>query len=449
MSDTEPQPSPPPSQVDRPPTRNNKGFKYVFATGVARLRNKGRHYWVMTVLILVVATAGSSSVYGYLNLRDARSYLFQRLLEGGLNPPEPKDIKIVLIGDDDYYGSELNGRRPIKRRYLAELVDKLVALNVHVIALDFDVRLPNPDSMIIPDDYRAETEAFVDAIKAAATQGKKIVLATPIYFSEKPEVYRRDSDIYQASGLCAPHDVAKPADNSAAPDTHDNIICGYIALPYDPLAVPPAVETTDGSFLDPFSLAIAKADKPDFVAHVTERMGKEVRYSSFIAHDMFSKSNSVFSARDVRLGKVDRNRLDSKVVIVGAYWSRDAIGRGPPTDEHTTPVGKMVGAELHANFAEAFLNSRIFSGTSETALRISEIGFSLVAALVFALIPTFWGKLAGILTVLVLLLLVTSVALRGFGVFFDVFVPLVGLGLHSLYESIFGGAEAGAKPHTA
>jgi CHASE2 domain-containing sensor protein len=447
MIDPEPQPIPAPPPVAQTPAPHRTGFQRIMAEAVRRLRDKGRHYWVTTVLILAIATLGSQFVYNQLKLGDARSYLFQHLLEGGLNPPESKDIKIVLIGDDDYWQGELAGRRPVKRDYLARLVDKLVALNVYVIALDFDVRLPNPGSMEIPDDYKAETQILIDAIEAAARQGKKLVLATPLSFAGKRNQYRRDSDIYQANGLCLPHDAAAAAKQ---PAWFDNIVCGYIILPYDPLAVPPVVDLSDGSTLDPFSLAIAKAVRPGYIARVTKQIGRQERYASFISHDGFTESNSVFSAQAVRSGLVERSELDSKVVIVGAYWSRDAAGRGPKVDEHPTPAGRMVGAEMHANFAEALLNRRVFSGISKTILEISEVAFSVLAALIFAVVRGFLGKVVAIVTVLVVMFIATAVALRGFGVFFDVFVPLVGLGLHSLYESLFGESKADqAGPATA
>jgi CHASE2 domain-containing sensor protein len=428
-----------------------KGVKFTIADWGKRLHDKGVRYWVTAALILILATTGSSYVYDYLHLKDARSYFFQSLLDLGPRPVEPRSVRIILVEDDDYWrDDEQGGRRPIKRKYLAQLVEKLVKANAHVIALDFDTRLPKPDSMEIPEEYREETRTLIQEIETAARKGKKIVLATPISYDAQG-LYRRDSDIYQASGLCT-RGYGEPADGLRASEAaqgilaadqllQSNITCGYIALPYDSLVIPGPLLLADGSSLDSFSLAIARAAQPTLVSRLLARIGTNVRYANFISHDTFKASNSEFSARAVRLGTAADAALDSNVVIVGAHWSRDAAGRGPLVDLHATPVGAIVGAELHANFAEAFLDSRVFSATPEWALHVMDILFSLGAVVWFALIPSLTGKVTGIVAVLLVFFLATWAALHSFGVFLDVFVPLCGLGLHSLFERLLGPSE--------
>ena len=143
------------------------------ASAMHRLRDKTVGYWIIAIIVLIVAEASSPYLYDYLSLTNVRSLFFQMLLDWGPRPAEPRQIEIVRIEDDEYWEGELAGRRPIKRDYLANLVSRLVSLNAHVIALDFDVRLPKPDSAEIPQDYRSETLLFANAIKAAARQGKK------------------------------------------------------------------------------------------------------------------------------------------------------------------------------------------------------------------------------------------------------------------------------------
>jgi CHASE2 domain-containing sensor protein len=403
-------------------------------------RGKGAHdfrYWLFALAVIGAATFGSSYVYERLNLTDARSSFFQRLLDWR-QPAEPKFVRLVLIENDEYWLGELAGRRPIKRDYLARLVDKLVAANAHVIALDFDVRLPDPRSMEIPQDYRAETLTLIHSIENAARQGKKVVLATPISLDREGR-YHRDSDIYQAHDLCRP---------GSTDEVRKNITCGYIALPRDRLVLPARQTMADGSSLDSFALAVARAWEPELIDRMLKRIGSNVRYGSFISDETFTNSGARLSARAVLDGSVG-NKLASKTVIVGAHWSRDAAGRGPRIDLHWTPVGNMVGAMLHANFAESLVDSRIFGATPEWVLRVIEIAFSLFAALVFALIPRFSGKLISILPVLVLLFLAQWAVLHGFGIFFDIFVPLVGLALHGLIERLFAPREHGSEARRA
>jgi CHASE2 domain-containing sensor protein len=404
-----------------------------------RLKNKGVRYWTTALIILFLTTTGSSYVYDQLHIREARSYFFQSLLEWGPRPPEPKFVRLVLIENDEYWQGYLAGRKPIKRDYLAQLVDKLASDNVHVIALDFDARLPNPASMKIPEEYQNETNTLIQAIENAAEQGKKVVLATPISLSDGQ--YQQDSDIYQSHGLCNRRSNRELRDLVQSPEVEQpakqkNITCGYIALPYDPLIIPGPLLMADGSYLDSFAVAVARAEQPELVARLLERIGARVRYGNYISGEKFRQSNAVFSAHAVLHEMIDKETLEAKAVIVGADWSRDALDRGPRADLHPTPVGSIVGAMLHANFVEAVLDTRIFGATPEWVLVGTEIIFSLIAGVAFALIPSVRGKIAGIFSLLFILFFVQWLVLHTLGIFFDSFVPVLGMGLHSLYERL-------------
>src|SRR5690348_1684556 len=52
----------------------------------------------------------------------------------------PKRTAIVFIGDDQYWTGDLGGRSPIKRDYIARLIDKIAAADPAAIAIDFDLR---------------------------------------------------------------------------------------------------------------------------------------------------------------------------------------------------------------------------------------------------------------------------------------------------------------------
>jgi len=68
----------------------------------------------------------------------------------------------------------------------------------------------------------------------------------------------------------------------------------------------------------------------------------------------------------------------------------------------------------------------------------------ILAAVLFALTLSIRAKLGVILSLLLLLFAVQWMVLHGFGMFFDAFVPVVGLGLHSLYERLLGRHETGS-----
>jgi len=118
------------------------------------------------------------------------------------------------------------------------------------------------------------------------------------------------------------------------------------------------------------------------------------------------------------------------------------VGRGPGIDLHPTPLGMMPGDLLHANFAEAILDDRSAAAAPNWLVRILELIFSFSAALFLAFAASFWGKVRALFWLFVALLVVQWVTLHTLAMFFDTFLPLLGLGLHALYERILGMHEA-------
>jgi hypothetical protein len=234
----------------------------------------------------------------------------------------------------------------------------------------------------------------------------------------------------------------------------EKITCGYIYLPDNPLVIPSRLQLADKSELDSFALAVARAGWSDFGS--VKDLGSKVLYANFISEDKLRKSKVLLSASAVvpRKGQEEKEKKEKEkklraaigersiAVIVGGGWSRDAAGRGGRVDVHETPVGPIVGAMLHANFVEAILDARFFRVTSERALHAWEIVFSLIAAIALASIPSALGKLARLLPLCLILLFIQWAALHGLGVFFDAYVPLVGVALHSISERLIGSHNA-------
>lgn len=409
-----------------------------------RLKRKSFRYWLSAIFVFVLGIAGSQAVYELLGLDKVKAAYFQFLLDHGPRSTKPRYVSLVLINDKEYWTGIPAGRSPLNREYLARVVDRLVASNASVIALDFDVRLPKPDSMEIPETYKAETCKLIGAIKKGAAAGKKFVLATPISFDEHKQ-YRRDTDIYQANGLCeregrvAP--AQKPCGEDFTPQEKGHISCGYIALPYEILAIPGWLPTTDSAKLDSFALAIAKAERPAQVNDSLWRNGGEVRYSNFMSERSFAEVKAIFPV-DQLLNSPSGLSLNNKAVIVGANWRRFAVDRGPGIDLHSTPVGNLIGALVHANYAEALMDERTSRAVPEWGAKVIESLFSAAAALVLAALPGIWQKLGGLLLLLGTLFVVQWAVLHGLAIFFDALFPVFCLFLHSLYERILGMHEA-------
>lgn len=411
-----------------------------------RLRKRGVRYWMSALIVLLVSVFGTRYVYDFLGLTEARSAVFQWVLDIRPNAPQPKFVKVVLIEDDEYWNGYPDGRRPIKRDYLARLIDKLASANARVIGLDFDIRLPDPDVMQIPAAYKNETDDLIRAVVNAAGNGTKIVLAKTIWVDQQG-AYKLDGDIYQPYGICARINKNGAWENPGttnipvSDEAKENIACGYIALPYDMLVVPVPLHIPNSDDLDSFALAVARAENPDLVKHVLARIGTDVRYGNYISEAKLKEYNVVLSAHDL-LGDTSREfekRVRGQAVIVGAHWSSFAFDRGAPADLHLTPLGALVGAEVHANFVEALLDSRVFAGSPDWLAQLLEILFAIVAAVVFASSASFHGKLEGIIVLSLVLIAIEWVALREFGAFFDATIPFLALWLHSVYDRVVDG----------
>ena len=412
------------------------------ARAIEHIKQKSLRYWVSATLVFLATFFGSQKVYDLLSLGDVRASYFQILMDHP-RVPKPGHVSLAFIDDNEYWNGEPDGRAPLKRDYLARIVDRLVAANATVIALDFDARLPNPESLLIPEAYKDETCKLIGAIKRGTAAGRSFVLSTPISFDAKGR-YRRDTDIYQANGLCTPpsrpDSEQNPCGDNAAftAEEKKKISCGYIALPYDILAIPGEIDIDNGTKLDSFGLAVARAAGPGLIDNALWQSDSTIRYGNYISEKVFEQAGARFSTAKL-ISAPDKIELGGRyAVIVGAEWRSFAVGRGPGIDLHPTPLGMMPGALLHANFAEAILDDRSAAAAPNWLVRILEVIFSLMAALLLAFASGFWRKLRALFLLFVALLVVQWVTLHTLAMFFDAFLPLLGLGLHALYERILG-----------
>lgn len=406
----------------------------------------GRGYWVRAAIILVLSVLATPYVDTVLNLEPLRYWWYQQLTQLQPRPLLPHNAKIVLIGDAEHWGPELDyGATPTNREYLAKLVDALAADNAKVIALDFDVRLPNPDKAVSPGDLSgippqtlAGVKKLVDAIARAANAGHKIVLSRTVVFA-KSGGYQTTPDIYQPFGICVRRNGETWTNPGLADNLSDtaraNISCGYIALPYDMRLMPPRLYLRDGEAINSFSYAIAKAKDPD-IANVAI---VENSYGSYIPRSVMEEKHAIFTPADLfGNARETRDRIDGNAVIVGGEWHFSARGAGYRVDMHLTPIGLTSGAIVHANFAEAILDSRIHPQVPEWALRLAEAVFSLAAVFAFAAVSQSWLQLGAFVGLCAALVLIQIEMLQQFGVFFEAFVPLVSLFLHAIGERLAG-----------
>lgn len=389
-----------------------------------QLRHKSARHWWTAAALLAGLFIVNPYLDIYLNLRGVEIWLFQALSQLSTNPFRPRSVTLVLIGDSDYWLGALAARAPLKRDYLARLVDALDRSKAAVLALDIDLRSPDPSRIYIPPDYQSETDTLIAALRRAA-QHHKIVLARSIGLNAQGS-YVVEADQYEAYGICA----APVAGRAAA----SNISCGYVSLPGDIRTVPGSIQLGSGGRLDSFALATARAASPRSAA-----LAEGMNFGSYMPLQAWVGAGLVLDARSVMRSPAAIQSIGAgAIVIVGGNWHSLAFQRGPPIDLHDTPVGPLTGAAIHANFTEAILEGRLFVPTAEWLPRSCEVIFSVMAALVFSLEHGPLTKVAALVAVTSVLVALQWLLLHSIGVFFDAFVPVFGLWLHSTVERLIG-----------
>ena len=409
--------------------------------------NRRAAYWLTAFAALVCAYFATPYVEDYLNVVSARDFLYQQISQLEPRAIEPRYTKVVWIGDDEYWRPPLNGRSPINRKYLAEIVRALDDAGAAVIALDFSVRLLDPNATgdigrfdEIPQPYRQETDELVRAIVNAAAKGRKIVLSKTIWYGNGGG-YALLPDIYQPYGLCTGFDKQghwlnpgipgiQPAPSPQKIDWRSNISCGYIALPYDMRLLPPALKVLHHGQLDSFSLAIARAYDPERVAELPDK----IYYGGYIPETALARAHATLSAAEILrrpLSPETESRLEHRAVIVGGHWSQSHMGHADFIDEWPTPLGLISGAVIHQNFVEAVLDGRNFEVIPKWILAVATIVFGILAVLLFAKAPSILSKFLVLVVLFVILSIIQWFMMMVFGTFFDAFVILVVLWVQS------------------
>jgi CHASE2 domain-containing sensor protein len=201
--------------------------------------------------------------------------------------------------------------------------------------------------------------------------------------------------------------------------------------------IPGQLQLGDGSYIDSFALAVARSVNYSLVRPFVSS-ASQTTYGSYISNSKFDEYDASLSAHvllNTAVSKLEEE-LKGRAILVGGHWSTFAYHRGRPVDMHTTPVGAEVGPYIHANFAEALLDSRTFVAFPLWVGQLAEILFALVAMLLFAASNNFLTQLAAVAGLSAVLIGIEWSALHQFGVFFDAFIPVVALWLHSVYERL-------------
>ena len=388
---------------------------------VARLREKSFAYWVR--LLITIAVVQSlvtwADNHGFIT---GYRYAFYRFLQSlDHHKAVDQNTVVITIDDDEYWEGKLQGRIPIKRDYLASLIEKLDAAEAKVIALDFDLRSPSPDgNPVESSDYNKETAKLLQTIKQVAPR-RLIVLPRTIW--KRNGEYVTHSDIYDGYDF-----------GSA------NVFKGYIALPYERLEIPLTLKLSGDRALDSFSMAIVRAFRSKALDYLPQ--ADRAPYFSFITEKGFDhKTAHEVLTTDPKLVQKD---LGGRIIIIGGAWRKFASGVGPRIDLHDTPMGAMPGAYLHANYVEAILDTRTFPPFGEKVVKAVEWLVVIGMALGFAVTEAPAWKIVVVVVSWLVLALFTYFSFINLGHVFDLLVPAISVTVHWVFEHFWEGFQTNA-----
>ena len=367
-------------------------------------------YWLTVAVLLIFGTlAGMWLGERYVWIR-LRYSIYGGIQNATQVTKAAKNTVLVLIGDDEYWKGDLARRVPLKRDYLARLVETLAKGEPTTIALDIDLRSPIPEKGAEElEPYRAETELLLKAVNEVS-RSRPVVLATSIIADE--------------TGYSISPSVFDGYNFDTGRVTH-----GYITLPHDLRQVPLAVPLKNRSEKeDSFAGAIAKTREEALVLAAEKYEHRGFPYGSFYSPDEFRRvnANTILQAGDEELKKL----LQGRIVIVGGAWhtgffkgtTQDYNGS---IDLHFTPAGDIPGAFVHANYVEALLSGSVHQQVPEKVALVIEIFCSLVVAIVFALEGSLLGKFGRVLLISIVLVIGSYFLWQNLGLFFDFFIPIL------------------------
>jgi len=378
---------------------------------VPRLGGKPWRYWAyVSLFILLGVGCGDLLDSHYVGL-EARYWAYQKLAGIGPRGVEAPNVAVVKIGDDEFWLGGLDRRTPIKRDYLARLVEALAAADPSVIALDFNLDAPvqgtRVASEVIPDspDYIDETKQLIAAVERVAKPTLKVVLPLTLDYHH----YSRRTDDY-------PVNLTIFGDHRFPP----TVWFGFINPRWDLRHVPiSSAIRWPRRRIPSFARQVAIAKNVSI--HVPNEQDG-VLYGRFLKEEDFAFQ---VSAHDV-LGQPQgswRSLVAHRVALVGSFAHADGVGLGGFIDNFYTPVGDAPGVLLHANYVEAFLDRRVFGVLPGWVAKGIEILISFSVSWLFVSSMNYRAKLRWLVLLASSALLLSYFCLQNLGVFFDPYLP--------------------------
>jgi len=364
-----------------------------------KLAALGWKYWALVVALIVTGVYVGEFCEERDYALEQRYWVYQKLLY--LTPWKMRahQTAAVLVGDKEYYGQELQGRTPVSRRYLANLIRAIDACNPRMIAIDFNLSIPPRDSQ------DAELIGAIDEI----SRRRPVVLSVTLEPAGQL-AYQRQPQIYSGHSL---------------PGT---VHTGHIQVYKDIRRIPVGLRLTDGQSQESFSEAIVKLVDQGLLADFPN--DEEQPFAIFLPREEFF----VADATSVLAGKYKGplSKLNSRIVIISGDWTLHGI-RQSGVDDHETPVGTLTGSLVQASYVEALLASRTYRELNQTVALILEVLLAGVLVVLFALHEISWAKFIGLC---LLAIVIGYFLLENLGRYYDFYFPVLLLALHAGFEQV-------------
>lgn len=386
------------------------------------VRRKGPRYWIFAGLFIIGGVAASGYLdrhYLLLGPRYAAYQLLQRTAPGA--SPHALHVVFVSVGDDEFWKGDLERRIPVKRDYLARLVAALDPVDPEVIALDYTLRSPVADGTIVETPaYAPETAKLIAAVEE--TSNAAIVL--PLTVNEHG--YDKQNDSYPLDSNIFGHYRFK----------NPRVKWGYINLSLDIRRVPLYLQLKGDGRIPSFSQQIAATLDP---RNQSVRRSSGAIFGSFMPVASFD----TIAAAEVLSspGGQWREKVRHRAVIIGSFVHRDAFGRGSYIDSFQTPVGDVPGAAVHANYAEALVNNHVLPIIPAWATELLEAVLSLLVSIVFARRLSPLARARHLVSLVGSAIVASYLLQQNLGIFFDPFLPVLFVAVHSLGEKAFGSRD--------
>ena len=397
---------------------------------------KGLWHWIRFAVLLAIGWFAGQALKDSPYLTGLRYWVYRNQIElSNHGPVYPRRTALVVLDDDDYWGTDFSGRSPLKRGELAAILDRLREAGANTVVLDVDLRATHSaePGFKFADfkDYQDEDSILLEAVGKMCDAGRNVVLGASVFL---------DGDGY--SWIKAPS-LFNPSEKR-----YSCLQAGYLQLPDDLRLIPGQLDLRDGEKLDSLSLKVVSLINPTAYKWALSKGDRGFHFARYLSKDDYQPADGrrfVFNWRQLKNTDINSVRRDiaDKVVLIGGAWHANAPehanmpGHGPTVDTLPSPVGPLPGVFLHANYIEALDGERgTFAPVSDTTAEVLEFSLAIVLALVAALeIHSGW-KWTAFFTSLLLSVILTYVLMENLGIFLDFLVPILILIGHTLVEEV-------------